>query len=37
VEAVLEWDAEHKQWMARPLWETLRRLDGEEIARATAK
>jgi len=37
VEAILEWDAQHEQWMARPLWDTIRRLNGEDIARAAAK
>ena len=37
VEAVLEYQPKYNRWMARPLWETLRRLDAEEIARAAAK
>jgi len=37
VEAILEWDTKYKQWMARPLWETIRRFDEEEITRAAAK
>lgn len=37
VEAILEWDAKYHQWWGRPLWETIRRLDKDEIARATAK
>ena len=37
VEAILEWDAKHNQWMARPLWDTIRRLHEQGIARAAAK
>jgi hypothetical protein len=37
VEAILEWDARFKQWMARPLWETIRRLDDEKVVRSAAK
>ena len=28
VEAILEYDGNTKRWMALPLWETIRRLDG---------
>ncbi len=37
VEAILEWDTKYNQWMARPLWETIRRLNVGEIARDVAK
>ncbi|MSP00159.1 MAG: hypothetical protein EXR07_03775 [Acetobacteraceae bacterium] len=36
VEAILEWDAKYKQWMATPQWDTIRRLDEEEAARLGA-
>lgn len=37
VEAVLEFEPKYNRWMARPLWDTLRRLDEERIAGAAAK
>ncbi len=37
VEAVLEFEPRYNRWMARALWETLRRLNPEGIAQAAAK
>ena len=37
VEAVLEFDTKYNIWMARPLWDTLRRFDVREMLPATAK
>ena len=37
VEATLDWDAAHDQWWARPLWDTLRRLDVEIGSPAAAE
>lgn len=37
LEAILEWDAAHEQWMARPLWKTIQRFDAVKSAPAAAK
>jgi hypothetical protein len=37
VEAILQWDSQYNQWIATPLWETMRRLDPGEAIGAAAK
>jgi hypothetical protein len=37
VEAVLEFEPKYNIWMARPLWETLRRFDVQDAPSAAAK
>ncbi len=37
LEAVLEFEPKYSRWMARPLWDTLRRFETEEIPPAAAK
>jgi hypothetical protein len=37
VEAILEFEPKHDIWMARPLWDTLRRFDVQEAPPAAAK
>jgi hypothetical protein len=37
VEAVLEFDTKYNIWMARPLWDTLRRFDIQDAPQAGVK
>ena len=37
VEAVLEFEPKYNVWMARPLWDTLRRFEVRETPSAAAK
>jgi hypothetical protein len=37
VEAVLEFEPKYNIWMARPLWDTLRRFEIEELPPTAAK
>jgi hypothetical protein len=37
VEAVLEFEPKYKVWMARPLWDTLRRFEIQEVPPAAVK